>query len=672
MPDAPGRILWEPDAAARTRSGVARYMRWLGRSRGMSFPDYESLWRWSADDPEGFWASIWEYFEVGPDGGYERVLSSHSIQGARWFEGARVNYAERALAGRGGDAAIVARSEARPRTVLTRDELASAVARAAAGLRRLGVRRGDRVAALLPNIPEAVVGLLASASIGAVWSSCAPEFGAGSVIDRFRQIEPRVLLAVDGYVYGGRRHDLAGTLARLREGLPGVGATVVVPHLRPGDPAPEGTVAWADAMGRPAPGPSFEQLPFDHPLWVLYSSGTTGPPKAIVQGHGGILIEHLKIASLGLDLGPSDTLFWYTSTGWMMWNFLMSGLLVGGTIALYDGAPMHPDPMALWRFAADERVTYFGTSAPFIHACMRAGATPGAEVDLSAVRGVGSTGSPLSPQGFEWVYGSVGGDLVLNSFSGGTDICTGFVGSSPIVPVRAGEISCRILGAPVAAFDEEGNSVVDEVGELVLTGPMPSMPLGLLGDDDGRMFRESYLTPYPDAWRHGDFVRITPRGSCVIHGRSDSTLNRGGVRTGTAEYYRVVEDMEEVADSLVVDTGGADGEGRLVLMVVLREGAVLDEDLASRMRARIRAELSPRHVPDEIHRIDAVPRTLNGKKMEVPAKRVLRGEPAGRVATPDAMADPGALASIAGLRGVSIGGAGSAPGGRPGDTCQEA
>ncbi len=658
MPGAGGRILWEPDARRRADSNVARYMRWLQESRGLRFPDYESLWRWSVDDPEAFWASVWDRFGMGTHGGHGRVLSSRAIQGARWFEGARVNYAEHALARRGDAVAIVARSESRPRSEMTHGELASAVAAAAAGLRRMGVGRGDRVAALLPNIPEAVVGLLASASIGAVWSSCAPEFGVRSVIDRFRQIEPAVLLAVDGYVYGGRRYDLSDTLVRLREGLPGTAATVVVPYLDPGAPAPDGAVGWAEAMGRPAAGPTFEPVPFDHPLWVLYSSGTTGPPKAIVHGHGGILIEHLKTASLGLDLGPSDTLFWYTSTGWMMWNFLMSGLLVGGAIALYDGAPASPDLMALWRFAARERVTYFGTSAPFIHACMRAGLKPRDEVDLSAVRGVGSTGSPLSAEGFEWVYESVGRDLVLNSFSGGTDICTGFVGSSPIVAVRAGEISCRILGAPVAAFDEGGEPVVDQVGELVLTGPMPSMPLTLLGDDDGRMFRESYLTPYPDAWRHGDFVRITPRGSCVIHGRSDSTLNRGGVRTGTADYYRVVEDMEEVADSLVVDTGGADGDGRLVLMVVLREGSELCDDLASRIRGRIRAELSPRHVPDELHRIDAVPRTLNGKKMEVPAKRILRGEPAGRVASPDAMANPEALAAVAALAGVNIGGAG--------------
>ena len=424
----------------------------------------------------------------------------------------------------------------------------------------------------------------------------------------------------------------------------------MIPYLHPERGAAEGVAGWPDEMTGPAAEPVFEPVPFDHPLWILYSSGTTGPPKAIVQGHGGILIDHVKTASLNLDLGPGDRLFWYTSTGWMMWNFLMSGLLLRGTIVLYDGDPAHPDLMALWRLAADVRITYFGTSAPFIHACLRAGLRPGAEVDLSCVRGIGSTGSPLSAEGFEWVYGSVGSELLLNSFSGGTDICTGIVGACPLVPVRAGEIPCRILGAPVAAFDESGNSVVDELGELVLTGPMPSMPLHLLNDADGSRFRESYLTPYRSAWRHGDFVRMTPGGSCVIYGRSDSTLNRGGIRAGTADYYRVVEDMPEIRDSLVVDTGGADGDGRLVLMVALGEGSVLDDALIERIRHRIRTELSPRHVPDEIHRIAEVPKTLNGKKMEVPVKRLLQGAAIDEVAAGGAMANPDSLAAIMELR----------------------
>lgn len=650
MSAAEGRLLWAPTRAQLEHSNVARYMRWLGETRGLGFADYESLWRWSVDDVEAFWASIWEYFGIRAHRPYGRVLAERTIQGARWFDGALLNYAEHALARRDGHPALIAHSETRPAITLSYRELAEAVASAAAGLRRLGVGRGDRVAALVPNIPEAVIGLLACASIGAVWSSCAPEFGVRSVIDRFRQVEPSVLLAVDGYVYGGRSFDLSQTVARVRDGLPGLRATVVIPYLHPERGAGEGVIGWPDEMAGPAGEPSFEAVPFGHPLWILYSSGTTGPPKAIVQGHGGILIDHVKTASLNLDLGPGDRLFWYTSTGWMMWNFLMSGLLLRGTIVLYDGDPAHPDLMALWRLAADVRITYFGTSAPFIHACMRAGVRPGSEADLSCIKGVGSTGSPLSAEGFEWVYESVGPDLLLNSFSGGTDICTGIVGACPLVPVRAGEIPCRILGAPVAAFDERGNSVVDELGELVLTGPMPSMPLHLLNDEDGSRFRNSYLTPYESAWRHGDFVRITPGGSCVIYGRSDSTLNRGGIRAGTADYYRVVEGMAEVRDSLVVDTGGADGDGRLVLMLVLSEGALLDDALIDRISRRIRTDLSPRHVPDEIHSIGAVPKTLNGKKMEVPVKRLLQGAAVDEVAAGGAMANPESLAAIMELR----------------------
>lgn len=649
MTSTDGRLLWEPSEAALRDSNIARYMRWLGESRGLTFADYEALWRWSVDEVEDFWASVWDYFHIKSDRRYGRVLAKREIQGARWFEGARLNYAEHALARRDDHPALIARSETRAPVTLTYRQLAGAVASLASGLRSIGVGKGDRVAALMPNMPEAVIGLLASASIGAVWSSCAPEFGVRSVVDRFQQIEPKVLITVDGYVYGDRRFDLSETIGQLRASLPGLRATVVVPYLDADYEAPEGLTAWGDVLLGGSE-PSFEAVDFGHPLWVLYSSGTTGLPKAIVQGHGGILIEHLKTAGLHLDIGPDDRLFWYTSTGWMMWNFLMSALLLGATAVLYDGDPARPDLMALWRLAEETGVTYFGTSAPFIHACMRAGLRPGEAADLTRLRGLGSTGSPLSPEGFEWVYEAVNPELLLNSFSGGTDICTGIVGACPLVTVRAGEIACRLLGAPVAAYDPSGRELTDEVGELVLTGPMPSMPLYLWNDPDGEKFRESYLTPYPDAWRHGDFVRITPNGGCVIYGRSDSTLNRGGVRTGTADFYRVVEDMPEVEDSLVVDTGGADGDGRLVLMLVLSEGATLDDALIGRIRGRIRGELSPRHVPDEIHSIAAVPKTINGKKMEVPVKRILQGTPVEQAVSRDAMADPGALAAIVALR----------------------
>ncbi len=625
-------------------------MCWLRENRSLAFADYEALWAWSVDDVEGFWASIWDFFNIRAHSPYQRVLGEPKIQCASWFEGARLNYAEHALARRDDHPALIARSETGLPVEMSYRELADAVAALAEGLRRIGVKKGDRVAAVMPNIPEAVIGLLASAAVGAVWSSCAPEFGVRSVVDRFRQIEPVVLFTVDGYVYRGKRFNLSDTVEALRRELPGLKATVVVPCLED-VPVRDGLTAWDDILVAGAD-PSFEPVEFGHPLWVLYSSGTTGLPKAIVQGHGGILIDHLKTASLHLDIGPGDRLFWYTSTGWMMWNFLMSGLLVGGTIVLYDGDPATPDLTVLWRLAEDTGVTYFGTSATFIHACMRAGLSPRRELDLSRIRGLGSTGSPLSSEGFEWVYEAVNPDLLLNSFSGGTDICTGIVGACPLLPVRAGEIACRLLGAPVAAFDPDGHVLVDKVGELVLTGPMPSMPLHLWGDTDGSRFRESYLTPYPDAWRHGDFVTITADGACVISGRSDSTLNRGGVRTGTADFYGVVEDMPEILDSLVVDTGGVDGDGRLVLLVVLDvldENSSLDETLTDRIRSKIRAELSPRHVPDEIHLIDEVPKTLNGKKMEVPVKRILQGAPANVAASRDAMANPEALSAIVAL-----------------------
>ncbi len=625
-------------------------MRWLRENRGLAFANYEALWVWSVEDVEAFWASVWDYFEIKSHRPYERVLGARKIQDARWFEGARLNYAEHALTRRDGHPALIAHSETGPPVVITYVELAERVAALAEGLRRIGVNKGDRVAALMPNMPEAVIGLLATTSIGAVWSSCSPEFGVRSVVDRFCQIDPKVLLTVDGYVYGGKRFDLSDTIDRLRRDLPGLKTTVVVPYLDPSSTATGGLTVWDDLLV-PDADPAFEAVEFDHPLWVLYSSGTTGLPKAIVQGHGGILVEHLKTASLHLDIGRDDRLFWYTSTGWMMWNFLMSVLLVDGTIVLYDGDPAKPDLTVLWRLAEETSITYFGTSASFIHACMREGLRPNHSIDLSKVRGVGSTGSPLSPEGFEWVYEAVNPNLLLNSFSGGTDICTGIVGACPLLPVRSGEIPCRLLGAPVAAFDESGEPLIDEVGELVLTGPMPSMPLYLWNDPDGSRFWESYLTPYPDAWRHGDFVRITPNGGCVISGRSDSTLNRGGVRTGTADFYSVVEDMPEIDDSLVVDTGGVDGDGRLVLMVVLNEDTALDEALTDRIRRRIRAELSPRHVPDEVHRIDAVPKTLNGKKMEVPVKRILQGTPVDEAVSCDAMANPDAMTAIKALRG---------------------
>jgi acetoacetyl-CoA synthetase len=641
-----GRVLWTPPDDVLEKTAVGGYLGYLRRTRGLDFDGYDALWTWSVTELEDFWRSVWDYLGVAPRTPPAAVLPKRKMPGAKWFPGATLNYAEHALAKAGGRPAIVARSQTRRADVLwSRAELADRVARAAAGLRRLGVGKGDRVVAWLPNVPESVSALLAVASIGAIFSSCAPEFGSRAVADRVRQIEPKVLLAVDGYRYGARAVDRAGEVARLRADLPTLEATVVLPYLSDAiDPARfPGAISWDELVSEAAP-LAFEAVPFDHPLYILYSSGTTGLPKAIVHGHGGILLEHWKMLALHHDLGPADRFFWYTTTGWMMWNYLVSGLLVGSTVVLFDGDPGYPDLSALWRLASELDVTYFGTSAPFLHACLRAGLEPGRSFDLSRLRGVGSTGAPLLAEGFEWVYDNVGRDLLLASISGGTDVCTAFVGASPLVPVYAGEIACRCLGAKVESFDSEGRSVVGELGELVLTEPLPSMPVGFWNDPDGQRYRSSYFDRFPGVWRHGDWIQITPRGTCIITGRSDATLKRGGVRLGTSEFYGVLEALPEVAESLVVHLADdAGGPGELLLFVALEEGAELDDPLRARIAAALREGLSPRHVPDRIYAIPSVPRTLNAKKLEIPVRRILSGAAAEDVANAGAMVNPESL-----------------------------
>jgi acetoacetyl-CoA synthetase len=630
-------VLFTPPPERVERCGLTRYQRWLAQSRGLRFGTYQELWAWSVADLEGFWASLWDYFGIAAAAPYQRVLGRRAMPGAEWFPGARLTYADHAFRRPAGETAVVFRSEHRPPEELTFGELRRRTAEVAAGLRGLGVRPGDRVAAYAPNIPETLVAFLASASLGAVWSSCSPDFGPAAVLDRFRQIEPAVLVAVDGYVFKGVEHDRREAVRRLVAGLPSLRAAVTVPNLGLGG-APAGpTLDDVAATGsgadlRPEP------VPFDHPLWALYTSGTTGPPKALVHGHGGILLEHLKSYALHMDAGPGDRFFWYSSTGWMMWNLLVSGLAAGATIVLYDGSPAHPDLGALWRMAAETGTTWFGASAPYLQACARAGVVPRAEGNLSALRAVGSTAAPLPPDGFRWVYENVKDDVPVASASGGTDVCSAFVGPCPVLPVRAGEIQCRCLGVDVAAYDAAGQAVVGETGELVVRQPMPSMPLRLWGDDDGRRYRESYFEAFPGVWRHGDWVTFTEEGSCVIWGRSDATLNRAGVRIGTAELYRVVEALPEVDDSLAVDVGG-----RLLLFVVPAAGAGLDDGLRAAIRDRAGAELSPRHVPDEVVAVPEVPRTLNGKKVEVPVRRLLQGEPLEAVLSLEGLANPAAL-----------------------------
>jgi acetoacetyl-CoA synthetase len=629
--DSTPPIVWTPSPERIASATITRFREWLNETRGLELDGYHELWQWSVDELEAFWASIWEFFEVEASEPYEQVLTTREMPGARWFPGARLSYVEHVFRGRDDDEiAIRHASELRPLDEWTWGELRARAGAVAAALREAGVVAGDRVAAYLPNIPETVAAFLGCAGIGATWSSCAPEFGVRSVVDRFAQIEPKVLLAVDGYRYGGRDFERTEAIAALERELPTLERTLVVPYLAGGD--------WELPGGELEP----VQLPFDHPLWVLYSSGTTGLPKAIVHGQGGILLEHLKKLRLHLDARAGDRLFWFTTTGWMMWNFLVGGLLSDASVVLFDGNPAHPDLGTLWDLADAAGITSFGTSAGYVAACQKADVEPRSGRDLSRLDSVGSTGSPLAPEGFDWVRDRLGEDVWLFSTSGGTDVCTAFVGGVPTLPVYRGELQARALGAKVEAWSEGGRPLVGEVGELVITEPMPSMPLYLWGDEDGSRYRDSYFSTFPGVWRHGDWIEITGRGTAIISGRSDATINRGGVRMGTSELYSSVLALDEVLDALVVDVP-ADGGSRMTLFVVLRRGDALDERLESEIRRRIREDCSPRHVPDEVLAAPEIPRTLSGKILEVPVKRLLMGAAMDEVASRDSLANPAAL-----------------------------
>ncbi|MDQ2881638.1 MAG: acetoacetate--CoA ligase [Actinomycetota bacterium] len=649
------QIVWLPDPAAVARSQLAAFRSWLAARRGVVVADYDALWRWSVADVAGFWGAFADFAGVRFHTAPQRVLTDESMPGTRWFPGGTLNYAEHALLPGPGkdpgrkdtdDLAVVFRREDGVRDQLSLGLLRRRVAAARSALASLGVRRGHRVVALVPNSPDTLVAFLATASLGAIWSSCSPDFGTRAVADRFTQLAPTVLIAVDGYLYGGKRFDIRSTVDALRDQLPSLCATVLVPYLD-ADATLDAAVGWDELLiAHSGADLAFEAVDFDHPLWVLYSSGTTGLPKGIVHGHGGIVLEHLKALALQADLGPGQRFFWFTTTGWMMWNYLISGLLVGATVVLYDGSPGHPDLGALWRLTAEERVSYFGTSAPYIQSCRKAGLRPGTELDLTALRAVGSTGAPLPPEGFRWIASEVGSDVQICSVSGGTDLCAAFLCAAPDVPVWEGEISCRALGAAVVALDEAGGELIDDVGELVITKPMPSMPVSFWNDPDGTHLREAYFAVYPGLWRHGDWIKITPHGSCVIYGRSDATLNRGGVRMGTAEFYAVVESLDEVLDSLVIDTSGAGaGEGELLCFLVLAGGVSL-ADVELRLRAALRSALSPRHVPNRFIVIDDVPRTLNGKKCEIPVKKILAGMDPVRALSSGALRNPDSLRSF--------------------------
>jgi acetoacetyl-CoA synthetase len=647
VPDAAPAPLWTPSERRREDAQLTRYCRWLAERRGVRFDEYDygALWRWSVEHLEDFYASVWEYFDVQAEPGYRAVLGRREMPGAEWFPGARLSYPRHVFRDR-DDGAVAVRfaSELRPAGAWTWGELRARTAALAAGMRAAGVRPGDRVAAYLPNIPEALAAGLACMSLGAVWSACSPDFGVRSVVDRFAQIEPVLLLAVDGYRYAGQDFSRLAEVAALQRSLPSVRQTVLLRYLDPeADVSALGdTVDWREfeLAGTEL---WFEQVPSEHPLWVVYSSGTTGLPKPIVHSHGGMLVDQLKYVHFHFDAQPGDRMFWFTTTGWVMWNVMLGMLLSQASIIIFDGSPGFPDLGALWDLAEQTGMNLFGTSASYIVSCMKAGLRPAEGRDLSRLRAVGSTGSSLSAEGFEWVYRELGPDIWLNSSSGGTDVAGPFLCGVPWLPVYPAELQGRVLGVAVDSWDERGQSLVGETGELVVTRPTPAMPISFWGDTDGSRYRAAYFDVYPGVWRHGDWLRLTARGSGVLYGRSDATINRGGVRMGSAEIYRAVLTLPEIVDALVLDLPGEEGTGVMPMFVVLAEGRTLDAELLSRIRQTIRSECSPRHLPDRVFAVSELPRTLTGKTLEIPVKRLLMGAQVDQVASKDSLANPDAL-----------------------------
>jgi len=672
-----GDLLWTPSPDQVAGANLTAFTGWLGRERGLRFDGYGALWRWSVTDLEAFWQAVWDYFGIAASTPPDRVLDGRAMPGARWFPGARLNYAQHVLRSeRPGTDALLHASEARPLAGLPWEEFAGQVRVLGTRLRELGVHPGDRVVSIMPNIPQTVIAMLATTSVGAIWASCSPDFGWRGVIDRFSQLTPKALFCVDGYRYGGKEFDRTAEMRRIAGALDSVEQVVTLPYLDPGHASPfvPGALAWDTVLGGP-PVPAgefaFEQVPFDHPLWILFSSGTTGLPKPIMHGHGGILLEQLKLQTFHMDMRAGERMFFYTTAGWMMWNFLVSSPLLGVCPVLYDGNPGYPDPGVLWQVAAEARASLFGASPAYVDIMSRAGVVPSKSYDLSALREILLAGSPVSAACGAWFYRNVKPDLWLATGSGGTDVCTGFVGGVPTQPVYAGEIQAPHLGVAAHAFNERGEDVVDEVGELVITEPMPSMPVGFWGDADGSRYRDSYFADFPGVWRQGDFFKINARGGCFVLGRSDATLNRHGVRIGTAEIYAVLAAIDEVADAVIVNLDLPGGGFFMPLFVTLTDDRVLDDGLREKIRGRLREEYTPRHVPDRIIQVREIPATLTGKKMEVPVRKLLLGVPPQKAANVNAMANPGSLEEFANYartqrdyplgRGAAPGGSTAAP-----------
>ncbi|MBX3253846.1 MAG: acetoacetate--CoA ligase [Chitinophagaceae bacterium] len=639
--------LWTPSASFRNSSNLAHYANWLRENAGLSFVDYPSLWKWSVAHPADFWKSISDYFAIIHHSPYKSVVSDDSMPHTKWFEGSTLNYAEHVFRNANKESlAILFQSERQILTSITWQELEQKTAALQQFFLRQGIRPGDRIAGYLPCIPEATICLLAALSLGAVWTSCSPDFGSGSVMDRFQQVEPSVLIAVDGYTYNGKPFDRREEVKKIAAAIPSLKKTIMISYLDTGSGTGnlDNTVLWDDVI-QPVKEPlQFIPVAFDHPAWILYSSGTTGIPKAITHGHGGVLLEHYKYLVLQNDVKKGERFFWFTTTGWMMWNFVNAALLAGATIVLYDGSPGYPNLDVLWKLAEAAPVQHFGTSAPYIMACKKAGISPGQSFGLSSLRSISSTGSPLPPEGFDYVYENIKRDVWLCSMSGGTDVCTAFVGGNPWTPVYEGEIQGRALGCELYAYDDNGKEVYDEVGEMVIAGAMPSMPVFFWNDPGFKKYTESYFDTYPGVWRHGDWVKITPREGVVILGRSDATLNRQGVRIGTAEIYRAIDTIAQVKDSLVLNIEQPGGGDYMPLFVVMKEGEALTDEVRNSIKNALRTAYSPRHVPDEMIKVDDIPYTISGKKMEMPVKKILMGKPVDKSVNKGSVKNPGSLA----------------------------